>query len=62
MAWQSPSAMSGGGGFVGPGGDANGGPQGTEYTLQGRFLVRKKLVSSFLSNDPIRNANYSLIC
>ncbi|OJJ06155.1 hypothetical protein ASPVEDRAFT_32475 [Aspergillus versicolor CBS 583.65] len=31
--------MSGGGGFVGPGGDANG-PQGTEYTLQGvmRFL------------------------
>ncbi|KAL4795001.1 cell differentiation and development protein Fsr1/Pro11 [Aspergillus venezuelensis] len=40
MAWQSPSAMSGGGGFVGPGGDANGGPQGTEYTLQGvmRFL------------------------
>ncbi|RDW92885.1 cell differentiation and development protein Fsr1 [Aspergillus mulundensis] len=32
--------MSGGGGFVGPGGDANGGPQGTEYTLQGvmRFL------------------------
>ncbi|KAL2787965.1 cell-cycle nuclear protein [Aspergillus keveii] len=41
MAWQSPSAMSGGGGFVGPGGDPNGGhPQGTEYTLQGvmRFL------------------------
>ncbi|KAL2865045.1 cell differentiation and development protein Fsr1 [Aspergillus lucknowensis] len=42
MAWQSPSAMpGGGGGFVGPGGDANGGhPQGTEYTLQGvmRFL------------------------
>ncbi|KAL4904366.1 hypothetical protein BDW74DRAFT_29897 [Aspergillus multicolor] len=40
MSWQSPSAMSGGGGFVGPGGDANGGPQGTEYTLQGvmRFL------------------------
>ncbi|KAJ0418262.1 cell-cycle nuclear protein [Aspergillus carlsbadensis] len=41
MAWQSPSAMSGGGGFVGPGGDVNGGhPQGTEYTLQGvmRFL------------------------
>ncbi|KAL5049471.1 hypothetical protein BDW71DRAFT_161335 [Aspergillus fruticulosus] len=40
MSWQSPSAMSGGGGFVGPGGDTNGGPQGTEYTLQGvmRFL------------------------
>ncbi|RAK73791.1 cell differentiation and development protein Fsr1 [Aspergillus fijiensis CBS 313.89] len=43
MAWQSPSAMAGGGGFVGPGGDGspNGGqPQGTEYTLQGvmRFL------------------------
>ncbi|KAL3476481.1 WD40-repeat-containing domain protein [Aspergillus californicus] len=41
MAWQSPSAMSGGGGFAGPGGDVNGGhPQGTEYTLQGvmRFL------------------------
>ncbi|KAL5357060.1 WD40-repeat-containing domain protein [Aspergillus floccosus] len=43
MAWQSSSAMAGGGGFVGPGGDmpSNGGqPQGTEYTLQGvmRFL------------------------
>ncbi|RAK95425.1 cell differentiation and development protein Fsr1 [Aspergillus ibericus CBS 121593] len=43
MAWQSPSAMAGGGGYVGPGGDgsSNGGhPQGTEYTLQGvmRFL------------------------
>jgi hypothetical protein len=33
--------MSGGGGFVGPGGDANGGhPQGTEYTLQGGFPAR----------------------
>ncbi|KAF4280392.1 hypothetical protein KXW19_004998 [Aspergillus fumigatus] len=43
MAWQSPSAMAGGGGYVGPGGDgsSNGGqPHGTEYTLQGvmRFL------------------------
>ncbi|KAL4805012.1 WD40-repeat-containing domain protein [Aspergillus unguis] len=40
MAWQSPSAMSMSGGFGGPGGDASGGPQGTEYTLQGvmRFL------------------------
>ncbi|BCR89919.1 cell differentiation and development protein Fsr1 [Aspergillus chevalieri] len=42
MAWQSPSAMAGGGGFVGSGdGGPNGGhPQGTEYTLQGvmRFL------------------------
>lgn len=47
MAWQSPSAMSGGGGFVGPGGDANG-PQGTEYTLQGRSLARENLVSPFL--------------
>ncbi|KAG2026353.1 hypothetical protein GB937_001862 [Aspergillus fischeri] len=43
MAWQSPSAMAGGGGYIGPGGDgsSNGGqPHGTEYTLQGvmRFL------------------------
>ncbi|EIT83584.1 hypothetical protein AFCA_004258 [Aspergillus flavus] len=42
MAWQSPSAMVGAGGYGGPGdGSSNGGqPQGTEYTLQGvmRFL------------------------
>lgn len=41
MAWQSPSAMAGGGGFTGPAGDGspNGGhPQGTEYTLQGASL------------------------
>ena len=37
--------MSGGGGFVGPGGDANGGPQGTEYTLQGGFLAQMALVA-----------------
>lgn len=32
--------MSGGGGFVGPGGEGNGGSQGTEYTLQGGFVTR----------------------
>jgi len=39
MAWQSPSAMSAGGGAVG--GDSSA-PTGTEYTLQGkgyRWLV-----------------------
>lgn len=40
MAWQSPSAMAGGGGGLGNSpGDGMGGhsqPQGTEYTLQGK--------------------------
>lgn len=43
MAWQSPSAMAGGGGFTGSAGDggSNGGhPQGTEYTLQGEWSWR----------------------
>ncbi|KAJ6097059.1 hypothetical protein N7499_001433 [Penicillium canescens] len=40
MSWQSSSAMAGVGGMPGAMGDSNGGPQGTEYTLQGvmRFL------------------------
>ncbi|PYH88201.1 cell-cycle nuclear protein [Aspergillus ellipticus CBS 707.79] len=40
MAWQSPSAMAGGGGYGGDGSPNGGHPQGTEYTLQGvmRFL------------------------
>lgn len=42
MAWQSPSIMAGGGGYVGPGGDgsSNGQSQGTEYTLQGALVER----------------------
>lgn len=44
MAWQSPSAMAGNGGGLGgapgegvPGGHSH--PQGTEYTLQGGFVM-----------------------
>ena len=34
MAWQSPSAINGGGGN---GGNDSNAPAGTEYTLQGRM-------------------------
>lgn len=48
MAWQSQSGMVGGnGGSNGGGGDGNGSnqPQGTEYTLQGKYLYQGALAA-----------------